>query len=169
MPSIEFQNGFLCGLAAMGIPIDSGTGGGGEPGALPDISQFNVVNCEYYSGDFEHCVNYLRSNTYRTILSSEAYYLPSSGIVLIGGWDLADWDDWSGATPKAMLKIEVDGKILYEGSAANYFDPDGRISTIITPAKAFNYNQSFNISAKRLNLTDGMFMQLYYVYVISPL
>ncbi len=168
MPSIDFQNGFLCGLAAMGIPIDSGQGGGTEPGALPDISQFNVVNCEYYSGDFEHCVNYLRLNTYRTILSSNAYYLPSSGIVLIGGWDLADWDSW-GDDPRAMLKITVDGAVIYEGLAQNYFDPQNNGSLYNNPVKAFNYKTSFNISARRLNLSDEMFMQLHYVYVISPL
>ena len=165
MPSIDFQNGFLCGLAAMGVPIGNSQS---SSGYLPDISKFNIVNCEYYCGDLEHCVNYLRLNSYSTILTSRHGYIPDSGIVLIGGWDLADWDDW-GDDPKAMLKVEADGKVLFDGLAQNYFDPNNNGSLKCNPVKAFNYTQSFNISARRLNLSDGMFMQLYYVYVISPL
>ena len=167
MPSVEFQNGFLCGLTAMGIPIDSGQGGS-EPGVLPSISQFKVVNCERYSGDFEHSLNYLRLDEYRTILSSDAYYISSPGIVIIGGWLLIDFDDNSD-NPLAMVKIVVDGTILFEGLAWDYFDPENEGTIAINPAKTFNYTNSFNISAKRLNLSDSMVLQLYYVYAISPL
>lgn len=155
MSEIDFQNGFLCGLTAMGIPIEDGdsTPGGGE---LPDLDTLTFVNCDYYRGDFEHGVNYLSMDYYVTIFSSKHYYVPENGgIVMMGNWMLMDWDSWD-EDPLAILRITVDGAVIYEGDVWDYFgDYD-----ILKYAKAFHYNKSFDISAKRLNLTDSMSLEI---------
>lgn len=159
MATVEFQKGFVCGLVATGAAF--GDTGGGFPGG----STLKVVNCDYYRGDIGDCVNYLELDKFKTVFSSWAYYAPTSGIVAIGRFNLEDWDDFSGTRPQAILKIVADGKIIYEGDIYKYFGVD--YSDTLENMKCFSYKSSFDISAKRLNLTDAMALELYETCIIS--
>lgn len=165
--NIDFQNGFLCGLTAMGIPIDGGgelpvdpPPGGGE---LPDLDTLTFVNCDYYRGDFEHGVNYLNMDYYVTIFSSKHYYVPDNGgIVMMGAYQLMDWDSWD-EDPMALLKITVDGVVIYEGDVWDYFET----YDILKRAKVFRYKNSFDISAIRLNGSDSMSLEIFQTMIIG--
>lgn len=39
--------------------------------------------------------------------------------------------------------------------------------SIVSPSKAFKYKNSFDISAKRLNLTDSMTLEIYQTQIIG--
>jgi len=155
-------------LTAMGIPIGGGEEippdpepGGGE---LPDLAALTIVNCDYYRGDSEHGVNFLNKSSYVTIFSSKHYYVPKkSGIVMMGGWQLMDWEYWGDDEPRAMLKITADGTVIYEGEVFDYFED----YSVVENAKAFSYKNSFDISAKRLNLTDNMSLEIYQTMVMG--
>lgn len=151
----------------MGIPI----GGSEEPpvdpppvgGELPDLSSLRIVNCDYYRGDISHGVAYLNEHTYSTVFTSSHYYVPKNGgIVMMGAWELIDWDSWD-EEARALLKITVDGEIIYEGEVYDYFED----YSIVSPSKAFKYKNSFDISAKRLNLTDSMALEIYQTQIIG--
>lgn len=161
MPTIEFQNGFLCGLVATGVCLGSNGSGGG----FPDGSNLTVINCDYHRGDIGDCVNYLEIDRFNIVFSSWEYYVPDSGIVVIGRFNLEDWDDFSGTKPQAILKIVADEKVIYEGDIYEYFGVNH--SDILEHMKCFSYKSSFEISAKRLNLTDAMALELYNTCIIS--
>ncbi|MEG0326825.1 MAG: hypothetical protein RR618_09920 [Cellulosilyticaceae bacterium] len=161
MPTIEFQNGFLCGLVATGVSLGNNEGSGG----FPDGSTLTVINCDYYRGDIGDCVNYLEIDKFNTVFSSGPYYTPKSGVVVIGRFYLDDWDDFSGTRAEAILKIVTDEKVVYEGDIYEYFGVE--YSDTLEKMKCFSYKSSFEISAKRLNLTDAMALELYDTFIIS--
>lgn len=153
----DFDRGFLTALASFGI-------GGGESGAsLPDINTLVFVNCAYYTGDIGEGSAYLNESSYSTVFSSGFSYVPKKGgIVMMGSYQLQDWDDYSGETPQAMLKITADNMVLFEGEVTVFFP-----STTVEKVRAFSYQSSFKIEAKRLNLTDSMALELYQTMIIG--
>ncbi len=161
MASIDFQNGLLCGLFINGLSL----GGNSGDEELPDGKILTVVNCDYYRGDWGHCVAYLNPDTFERVLSSGVYYAPDSGIVVIGSFQLQDWDDWSDTRPEAILKITADGAVIYEGDIYEYFKVSH--SQTLEISKAFSYKSSFSIEAKRTNLTDSMALELYQTCIIG--
>ena len=153
----DFDMGFISALASFAIGAPSGGGG------LPQIATLCFVNCDYYRGDYGHCANYLTDTEYSSILSSSLSYIPKKGgIVMIGTYQLEDWDDYSGETPRAIIRITVDGKVIVEQEVATFFT-----SKYLKEAKLFSYKSTFNIEAKRLNLTDSMSLEFYQTQVIG--
>lgn len=151
----------------MGIPIGDGEEPGEDPtpggGELPDLSEVSIVNCDYYRGDFEHGVNYLKKDYYVTIFKSSHYYVPKNGgIVMMGNWMLMDWDSWKD-DPIALIKVTVDGEVTFEGDVWDYFGDE----TTLDYAKSFSYKNSFNISAKRLNGSDSMSLEISHTMIMG--
>ncbi len=154
---LDFEQGFLNALATFGISGESSTS------VLPELSQLIFVNCAYYTGGLGEGSSYLNDKSYVTVFSSRFNYVPKKGgIVLMGAYQLEDWDYWGNEKPQAMLKITADNKIIFEGNIIEFF-------TSKTPEKprAFSYQSSFNIEAKRLNLTNGMALELYQTMIIG--
>lgn len=152
-----WNNGFLEALALFGV------GDAASVEALPDISQLVFVNCAYYTGDFEEGMNYLNAESYVTIFSSKFSYIPQKGgVVMMGAYQLIDWGDYSGVVPRALLRITADDKVIFEGEVSTYFS-----RTVEKNVKPFSYKRSFRIEAKRLNLSDGMTLELYKTLIIG--
>lgn len=148
MNDIAFKNGILCGLLATGI----GIGGGSSDNKLPLPEVLEIINISYY----DNVITYLNEFSYTTLLSSSFRYMPRQGYVMIGGYDLYDFegDDWW-STPEANIKITVDGQVVFEGQPWEIFE-----DVTINPPLVYQYQSSFALSAKRLNMSDGMQMQL---------
>lgn len=147
MNDIAFKNGFLCGLLGTGVGIG---GSSSSDGKLPEALE--IINLSYY----ENGISYLNDSNYTAILSSSFSYMPSEGYVMIGGFDLYDFegeDDWS--SPEATIRIVVDGATVYEGDVVEYFE-----DLAIDPPKTFQYSMSFELAAKRRNMSDGMQIEL---------
>lgn len=156
MNDIAFKNGILCGLLATGIGIGGGSSGNKLP--LPEVLE--IINLSYY----DNVITYLNEFSYTTLLSSSFSYMPSQGYVMIGGYDLYDFegDDWW-STPEANIKITVDGQVVFEGQPWEIFE-----DVTINPPLVYQYQSSFELSAKRLNMSDGMQMQLRETMVLGP-
>ena len=155
MSDIEFKNGFLCGLVGTGLGIGGGSGGdeSGPSDKLPSLDRMTVVNIKGY----DKVTTKLKKTSYTTVLSSGFAYVPQKGYVMIGGYmliDLTSDEWWLGA--EADLRVTVDGKCLYEGDLEEYFDYD----TTFEQAKTFQYQNSFEIAAKRRNMSDEMQLSL---------
>ena len=155
MNDIAFKNGILCGQLATGI----GIGGGNSDNKLPLPEVLEIINLSYY----DNVITYLNEFSYTPVLSSSFSYMPKEGYVMIGGFDLYDFegDDWS-ASPSADIRITVDGVIAYEGDVTSYFE-----DLSINPPKVFQYKSSFELAGKRNNLTDGMQLQLRETMVVG--
>lgn len=152
MGHIEFKNGFLSGLLATGIGIGgSTTAGGGDK--LPPLEILDIINLTYYN----NAITYLKESSYTTLLSSSFPYMPKEAYVIIGGYDLYDIEtnDWW-VSPKADVRVTVDGKVVYEGPSIDLFGNE--IS--FDPPKVYHYKTGFEFAARRKNLTDAMQMQL---------
>ena len=82
--------------------------------------------------------------------------MPKQGYVIIGGYDLYDYegDDWS-SSPRANVRITVDGQIVFEGETWELIE-----NVSVDPPIVYQYQSSFDLVAKRLNLSDGMKIQL---------
>ena len=151
----DFDTGFLAALASFGIG-ESNTG-------LPDMSKLIFVNCAYYSGDLGEGSNYLSATSYVSVFSSGFSYVPrNGGIVMMGAYQLEDWDDDSEDTPRAMLRITTDNKVIFEGEITEFFP-----EKVPESVRAFSYQNSFNIEAKRLNMTDSTTLELYQTMIIG--
>ncbi|MBP3887719.1 MAG: hypothetical protein J6F30_08745 [Cellulosilyticum sp.] len=150
MSDIEFKNGFLCGLlgTALGISLSSG-GNSVSNGKLPSLENLKIVNLEAY----DNVATYLNISSYTTVIASDFSYMPSQGYIIIGGYDLYDFegDDWW-TTPEADLRIIIDGETKYEGDSTEFFG----YNIIFDPPKTFQYKSSFEIAARRRNMSDGM-------------
>lgn len=148
MNDISFKNGILCGLLASGI----GIGGGSSDNKLPSPQVLEIINLSYY----DNVITYLNADSYTTLLSSSFNYMPNQGYVMIGGYDLYDFegDDWW-SSPEATIKITVDGQIVFEGQPWEIFE-----DVTINPPLVYQYQSSFDLAAKRLNMSDGMQLQL---------
>lgn len=159
MSDIDFRNGFLCGLLGTGLGISGSNASGGSEGKLPSIEAISVVNLAAY----KNVSTYIKANTYTTILSSSFGYMPKQGYVMIGGYDLYDFegDDWSSA-PRANVRIIVDGQIVFEGETRELFK-----DVSVNPPIVYQYQSSFDLVAKRLNLSDGMKIQLKETMIIG--
>ena len=154
----DFSTGFLSALASFGIS----SGGGGTSG-LPDMSTLTFVNCAYYTGDFGEGASYLSATDYNTVFSSGFSYIPrKGGIVMMGAYQLEDWEDYEGGTPRAMLRITADNVVIFEGEITSFFS-----SKIPDNPRVFAYQNSFSIEAKRLNMTDGMALELYQTMIVG--
>ena len=155
MNDIAFKNGILCGLLAIGIDI----GGESSDNKLPLPEVLEIINLSYY----DNVITYLNESSYTTLLSSSFSYMPSQGYVMIGGYDLYDFegDDWE-STPEATMKITVDGQVVFEGQPWEIFE-----DVTINPPLVYQYQSSFELSAKRLNMSDGMQMQLRETMVVG--
>ncbi len=155
MNDIAFKNGILCGLLATGI----GIGGESSDNKLPLPEVLEIINLSYY----DNVITYLNESSYTTLLSSSFSYMPSQGYVMIGGYDLYDFegDDWE-STPEATMKITVDGQVVFEGELWEIFE-----DVTINPPLVYQYQYSFELSAKRLNMSDGMQMQLRETMVVG--
>lgn len=150
LEDIEFNNGFLCGLLGTGLRIGGGSSGSDK---LPPVETLTITNLTYY----ENGITYLNASKYTPLLSSSSAYMPREGYVMIGGYDLYDFegdDGWS--SPEADIKITVDGKVVYEGDSAEFFDYD--VSFAIP--KTFQYKTNFEFAARRRNMSNDMQMQL---------
>ena len=152
MSDIDFKNGFLCGLLGTGLGIGGDNASGGSDGKLPSIENLSVVNLAAY----DNVITYIKANVYTTVLSSSFSYMPKQGYVIIGGYDLYDYegDDWS-SSPRANVRITVDGQIVFEGETWELIE-----NVSVDPPIVYQYQSSFDLVAKRLNLSDGMKIQL---------
>ena len=160
MAQSDFEQGFLTALSSFAI---KGEGGGSSDGGLPDRSNLRFINCDYFRGSTGEGLAYLSDTRYNSVFSSSFDYVPSYGaIVMMGSYQLVDWDDTSGETPRAMMRITADNVVIYEGEVSSYFD-----KTTVEKARAFNYKETFNIEAKRLNLTDSMCLEIYSTAIIG--
>ena len=148
MNDISFKNGILCGLLASGI----GIGGGSSDNKLPSPQVLEIINLSYY----DNVITYLNADSYTTLLSSGFSYIPNQGYVIIGGYDLYDFegDDWW-SSPEANIKITVDGQVVFEGQPWEIFE-----DVTINPPLVYQYQSSFDLAAIRLNMSDGMQLQL---------
>lgn len=155
MSEIEFKNGFLCGLIGTGIGI-GGSSAGGESGPtdkLPSLDRLTIVNIDGY----DKVTTKLNETSYTTVISSGFAYVPKQGYVMIGGYMLIDLSaDMPWLSAEADLRVTVDGKCLFEGDIEEYFDYD----TTFERAKTFQYKNSFEIAAKRRNMSDEMQLSL---------
>lgn len=157
MVQSDFEQGFLSALSSFGIKGEGGNNG------LPDIHTLTLVNCDYYRGGLGEGAAYLSDSAYNSVFSSGFDYVPQKGgVVMMGRYQLLDWDDWSDVTPRAMIKITADNIVIYEGEVPHYFP-----SKTLDKAKIFSYKSSFNIEAKRLNLTDSMALEIYSITIIG--
>lgn len=147
----DFDMGFLTALTSFGVG-KSATG-------LPSIDKLTFVNYAYYGVDIGERAMYLNATSYARVFSSTSQ---RGGIVMLGAYQLEDWDDETGETPRAMFRITTDNKVIFEDEITAFFP-----SNIPEKVKAFSYQSSFIIEAKRLNLTDGMLLQLYEAMLIS--
>lgn len=161
MNEVDFNNGFLCGMFATGLPLV--TSGGGNNATLPEVTALDVISLEYYTNKFNYGRSNLNASTYTTILASSYNAVPKSGYVIIGGLDLHDFesDTWWEAA-EADLRITVDGQVFYEGDVWQYLE-----GIMINPPRAFFYKNSFQIAAKRLNMTDAMEIELKYTMIVA--
>lgn len=140
-----------------------GIGGNATSTVLPDMSKLMFVNCNYYTGDIGEGVSYLSDIDYFSVFSSIFSYIPpKGGIVMMGSYQLEDWEDYSGLSPRAMLRITADDQVVFEGEITEFFS-----DTTVKEVRAFTYKESFNIEAKRLNLTDSMTLELYQTMIIG--
>ncbi len=155
MNDISFKNGILCGLLASGI----GIGGGSSDNKLPSPQVLEIINLSYY----DNVITYLNANSYTTLLSSSFSYMPHQGYVMISGYDLYDFegDDWW-SSPEATIKITVDGQVVFEGQPWEIFE-----DVTINPPLVYQYQSSFDLAAKRLNMSDGMQLQLRETMVVG--
>lgn len=154
----DFSTGFLSALASFGIS----SGDGGMSG-LPDMNTLTFVNCARYTGDIGEGASYLSATAYNTVFSSRFSYIPrKGGIVIMGAYQLEDWEDFGGGTPRAILRITADNVVIFEGEVTGFFP-----SKIPANPRTFAYQSSFNIEAKRLNMTDGMALELYQTMIVG--
>lgn len=159
MEDIQLKNGILCGLLSTGLGIGGASGGSSETeeGKLPSVEVLKVVNIAGYN----EAETYLKVKEYMTILSSSQSYMPNQGYVMIGGFDMLDAEDWN-ETPKADIRITVDGTVVYEGDSYEFFE-----NMSFDPPKVFQYHSSFDIAAKRKNCTENMFIRLRETMVVG--
>ncbi len=152
MKDIEFKNGFLCGLLATGLGI-TGDSSSSSDSALLLVDTLDITNLAYY----KNVITYLNATNYTPLVSSTFSYMPKEGYVIIGGFDLYDFesDSWW-LSAEADIKITVDGTVIYEGDSGEFFDYE---VSFVTP-KTFKYKTDFEFSARRRNMSDGMQMQL---------
>ena len=155
MSEIEFKNGFLCGLIGTGIGIGTSSAGGesGPTDKLPSLDRLTIVNINGY----DKVTTKLNETSYTTVISSGFAYVPKQGYVMIGGYMLIDLSaDMPWLSAEADLRLTVDGKCLFEGDIEEYFEYD----TTFEQAKTFQYKNSFEIAAKRRNMSDEMQVSL---------
>ena len=158
MDDIAYKNGFLCGLLATGIEIGGGSSGSGSNEELPAIDCLKCISLRGYN----NATTSLQT-TYKTVISSQLSYMPKQGYVSIGGYDLHDFESfewWD--MPEATLKVTADGVVLFEGSMWDYFE-----DVSVQPPCMFQYNSSFEVMAKRENMTDGMEFSLLNTMIIG--
>lgn len=154
---MDFDQGFMSALASFGI------GSGGENSGLPDMSNLIFVNCTCHTGDIGEGASYLSDTEYASVFSSIYRYIPrKGGIVMMGSYQLQDWEYFGDIVPRAMMRITADDKVIFEGEVAEFFP-----ETSVKEVRAFTYESSFNIEAKRLNLTDNMALELYQTMIIG--
>lgn len=166
MQSKDFNKGLAIGLVLAGIVFENTDTGGGAGGQLPDGSRLKIVNCDYYRGSAGHGVAYLNDYSFSTVFSSDVRYAPKSGIVIMGAFDLTDWDNWGGTRAEAVLRIIIDGETHYEGDVYRYFKASYSREPL-KEMKAFSYKDWFIIEAKRLNLSDSMALEIYRTCIIE--
>ena len=155
---MEFDTGFLTALSLFGIGEASSNATG-----LPDINKLVFVNCAYYSSGFGEGSNYLNDAEYVLIFSSIYNYVPKKGgIVIMCAYQLEDWDYDGDEEARAIMKITVDNKIIFENEITEFF-----AEKIPQKPRAFSYQSSFKIEAKRINLTNGMTLELYQTMIIG--
>ncbi|MHC1747352.1 MAG: hypothetical protein AB9856_03065 [Cellulosilyticaceae bacterium] len=53
--------------------------------------------------------------------------------------------------------------MIYEGDIYEYFEGESSVEIM----KAFKYETSFEIAAKRLNMTDGLALELYNTIIMT--
>lgn len=153
----DFNIGFLSALAAFGI------GSSSDIGELPDQSTLTFVNCAHYTGDIGEGAAYLSDTDYHSVFSSIYHYVPSKGgIVMMGSYQLEDWEYFGSIEPRAMMRITADDKVIFEGEVTEFF-PEKTVKEV----RAFTYKQTFNIEAKRLNLSENMALELYQTMIIG--
>ena len=82
---------------------------------------------------------------------------------MIGGYDQYNFeeDDWS-SSPRANVRITVDGQVVFEGETWELFE-----DVTVNPPMVYQYQSSFDLVAKRLNLSDGMKIQLKETMIIG--
>lgn len=168
------SSGFLSALALFGIGNPKS-----EASTLPDISKLKFVNCAYYTGDIGEGVCNLSDSTYYTVFSSRFDYIPKKGgIVMMGSYQLVDLEYYGDIVPRAMMRITADDKKIFEGEVADYFpdttdkeESEGEVGYYpdisVKEVRAFSYEKSFKIEAKRLNLSDNMSLALYQTMIIG--
>lgn len=154
MSDIDFKNGFLCGLLGTGLGIGGTASGGSTEGTtekLPSLDQLKIVNLAGY----DNVTTYLKKE-YQAIISTSFGYVPSQGYLMIGGWYMidSDSDDWW-VTPEVDIRFTLDGNVIYEGDTTGFFQ-----DMMMDPPMAYQYKSSFELAAKRRNLTDGMMFWL---------
>lgn len=127
------------------------------------MSSLVFVNCAHYTGDIGEGVSYLNTVSYASVFSSRFSYVPQKGgIVMMGSYQLQDWEYWGPIVPRAMMRITADEQVIFEGEVTEYFP-----ATTVKEVRAFAYESSFNIEAKRLNLTDNMALELYQTMIVG--
>lgn len=156
-----FERGFLCGLAAFGIPtVDTEESVRSE---LPEMSELVFVNCTAYTGDIGEGACYLSNLEYRSVFSNLFSYIPKKGgIVMMGSYQLVDWECFDNTIPRAVMRITVDEQVIFEGEVVEFFP-----ETTVKKVRVFAYTHSFNIEAKRLNLSDSMALELYQTMIVG--
>jgi len=127
------------------------------------MSKLVFVNCAYHTGDIGEGSCYLSQTAYRTVFSSKFSYIPKKGgIVLMGSYQLVDWEYFGDIVPRAMMRITADSKVIFEGEVTEFFP-----ETPVKKVRGFAYEKDFTIEAKRLNLTDNMALELYQTMIIG--
>ncbi len=153
----DFSMGFMTALAFFGI------GSASETSGLPDQSTLTFVNCGHYTGDIGEGVSNLSDTTYYSVFSSIYHYIPSKGgIVMMGSYQLQDWEYFGSIQPRAMMRITADDEVIFEGEVTEFF-PEETVKEV----RAFTYKKTFNIEAKRLNLSENMALELYQTMIIG--
>ena len=153
----DFNMGFMTALASFGI------GSASEASGLPDQSTLTFVNCGHYTGDIGEGAANLSDVKYTSVFSSRYYYVPSKGgIVMMGSYGLEDFEYFGDIVPRAMMRIIVDGEVIFEGEVTEFF-PEETVKEVT----AFTYKQTFDIQAKRLNLSDNMALMLPQTMIIG--
>lgn len=153
----DFNMGFLSALTTFGIGSSSNTG------ESPNQSTLIFVNCEVYTGNIGEGAAYLSDTTYHSVFSSIFPYVPSKGgIVMMGSYQLEDWEYFGNIKPRAMMRITADEEMIFEGEVTEFF-PEKTVKEV----RAFTYKKSFNIEAKRLNLSENMALELYQTMIMG--